>query len=76
MKKDNLESTTKLLRVIVALLLRQSHQGLHQDVLSLREQIKILDDIGLKPAEIAGIVGRSNIYISKELSLFRAKKNK
>ena len=70
MKKNNLESTNKLLRVIVALLLRQSHEG----VLSLREQIKILDNVGLKPAEIAGIVGRSNTYISKELSLCKTKK--
>jgi hypothetical protein len=37
------------------------------DTFTLRQQIEILNDLGLKPLEIAEILGRSNIYINKEL---------
>jgi hypothetical protein len=67
MNKDTQESTNRLLRVIVALLLRRKDE----DTLTLRQQIEILNDLGLKPLEIAEILGRSNIYINKELSELR-----
>jgi hypothetical protein len=67
MDKNELESTNKLLRVIVALLLRRKDE----QVLTLRQQIEILDDLGIKPAEIAEILGRTNTYINKELSGIR-----
>ena len=47
MENNQLESTNKLLKVIIALLLRRRDQ----DILTLREQIKILDNIGLKSKE-------------------------
>jgi len=73
MDNNELESTNKLLRVIVALLLRKKEQN----TLTLRQQIEILNDLGLKPLEIAGILGRNNIYINKELSeLRKSRKNK
>jgi len=61
------ESTNRLLKVIVALLLRRS-EG---ETATLREQITVLDSLGLKPAEIADILGRSNTYVSKELTGIR-----
>lgn len=64
MENYQLESTNKLLKVMVALLLRQRNR----EILTLREQIGILSDLGLKTKEIAEILGRSNNYISKELS--------
>ncbi|MCX6722580.1 MAG: hypothetical protein NT094_00755 [Candidatus Staskawiczbacteria bacterium] len=67
MDNNTLESTNKLLRVIVALLLKRKDP----DKLTLRQQIEILSDLGLKPLEIAEIIGRSNIYINKELSELR-----
>lgn len=67
MDNNTLESTNKLLRVIVALLLKRKDT----DTLTLRQQIEILNDLGLKPLEIAEILGRSNIYINKELSGLR-----
>jgi len=67
MDKDPLESTNKLLRVIVALLIKRKDH----DILTLRQQIEILNDLGLKPLEIAEILGRTNIYINKELSELR-----
>lgn len=63
----NNESTNKLLRVIVALLLRRGDE----QTLTLRQQIEILGDLGIKPAEIAEILGRNNTYINKELSGIR-----
>ena len=64
MDKNELQSTNKLLRVIVALLLRRKDEK----TLTLRQQIEILSDLGIKPAEIAEILGRTNTYINKELS--------
>ena len=73
MDKDTLESTNKLLRVIVALLLKRKDT----DTFTLRQQIEILNDLGLKPLEIAEIIGRSNIYINKELfELRKSRKQK
>lgn len=67
MDKNDLQSTNKLLRVIVALLLRRKDER----TLTLRQQIEILSDLGIKPAEIAEILGRTNTYINKELSGIR-----
>ena len=73
MDNNTLESTNKLLRVIVALLLKRKDA----DTLTLRQQIEILNDLGLKPLEIAEILGRSNIYINKELfELRKSRKHK
>lgn len=73
MDNKELESTNKLLQVIVALLLKRKEQN----TLTLRQQIEILNDLGLKPLEIAEILGRNNIYINKELSeLRKSRKNK
>lgn len=67
MDKNEIQSTNKLLRVIVALLLRRKDE----QTLTLRQQIDILNDLGIKPAEIAEILGRTNTYINKELSGIR-----
>lgn len=72
MSNSTLESTNKLLRVIIALLLRRKEER----ALTLRQQIEILDDLGVKPAEIAEILGRTNIYINKELSVIRKSRKK
>jgi hypothetical protein len=61
------ESTNRLLRVIVALLVKRKDH----DTLTLKQQIEVLNDLGLKPLEIAEILGRSNIYVNKELSELR-----
>jgi hypothetical protein len=72
MNNDALESTNKLLGVIVALLLR----GKNDERLTLRQQIEILYDLRLKPSEIAQILGRTNIYVNKELSGIRKGRKK
>jgi len=69
---DETASTKKLLGVIVALLLR----GKADEVLSLRQQIETLSDLGLRPSEIADILGRTATYVNKELSGIRRSRRK
>jgi prolipoprotein diacylglyceryltransferase len=67
MDRNTLESTNKLLMVMISLMLRQKvDQGP-----TLRQQIEILSDLGIKPAEIAEILGRNGTYVNKELSGIR-----
>ena len=73
MDKDALESTNRLLKVIVGLLVRVKSE---EPVLSLRQRIDVLHDLGLKPVEIAEILGRTNTYVNKELSGIRASRKK
>ena len=63
----DLESTNRLLKVVIALLLRREEKS----VQTLRQQIGILDDLGLRPAEIAEIIGRTSNYVNKELASIR-----
>lgn len=67
MERNTLESTNRLLKVIIALLLREKREH----TLKLKQQIEILNDLGLRPTEIAEILGRSSTYINKELSGIR-----
>ena len=61
------ESTDRLLRVIVALLVRQK-EG---DGTSLKRQVEILSDLGMRPVEIAETLGRTPTHVSKELAGIR-----
>ena len=67
MDEKALQSTNKLLKVIVALLLR----GKNEETPNVRQQIEILHDLGLKPFEVADILGRSSTHVNKELSGIR-----
>ena len=67
MEINSLQSTNKLLMVIIALLLRRKDA----EILTLRQQIELLTDLGIRPAEIAEILGRTNSYVNKELSGIR-----
>lgn len=63
---NDTESTNRLLKVMIALMLR------HDDsALSLKQQIEVLSDLGMKPIEIAETLGKSGTYINKELSGIR-----
>jgi len=65
--ETDIKSTNKLLKVIIALLLRNESV----EDRSLRDQIMLLADLGLKPIDISEIIGRTNKYVSKELSHVR-----
>ena len=69
MDKNEQRLTNKLLSVIVSLLIRRKEE----ETLTLRQQVEILSGLGIKPAEIAEILGRTNTYINKELSGIRKK---
>jgi hypothetical protein len=65
-------STNKLLGVMIALLLRLGQDGPP----SLKQQIETLSDLGLRPSEIASILGRSSTHVNKELTGIRKGKKK
>ena len=69
MEKELLKSINKKLEIVIALLLHIRLQSTERPY--LREQIKVLDDLGVKPKDIANILGRSNNFINKELSELR-----
>ena len=60
-------STDRLLMVIIGLLVRQGEE----QMASLRRQVEILSNLGLRPVDIAEILGKSSAYVNKELSGLR-----
>jgi hypothetical protein len=70
MTPDPMESTNKLLKVIIAVLIRGGEKQI-----PLKQQIETLSNLGLRPVEIAEILGKTATHISKELSGIR-KQNK
>lgn len=70
MDNNELQSINKMLKVMVALMLERKEETKNK----LREQIQALDNLGLKPPEIAAILNRSGIYVRKELSGIRKHK--
>lgn len=74
MNEKTLQETNKLLKVMIALLVRSN---MADKIASMREQISILSGLGLQPSNIAEILGRSGNYVNKELSeLRKINKNK
>lgn len=69
MTKSPTEDTNRLLRIIIGLLIRR--EATNTVSLSLRERVALLSDLGLAPAEIAEILGRSGNYVNKELADIR-----
>jgi hypothetical protein len=67
MDEETLDSTNRLLRVIIALLVRRKDE----QTLTLKQQIEMLNDLGIRPAEMAQILGKTSTHINKELSGIR-----
>jgi hypothetical protein len=67
---DSTESTNRLLRVIISLLLRRDGE----QSLSLKQQIETLHRLNIRPTEIAQILGRTPTHVNKELSGLRKSK--
>jgi hypothetical protein len=63
---DESESTNQLLRIIIALLFEQSDR-----FPQLKQKIDFLDRSGMRPADIAKVVGRTGTHVSKELAGIR-----
>jgi len=70
MAGESLDTTNKLLKVIIGLLLRPKSDM----ALTLKEQIEILDRLGLRPIEIAEVLGKTNTHVTKELAGIRKKR--
>jgi DNA-binding CsgD family transcriptional regulator len=68
-ENEQLIELNKRLGVIVALLLRSLPKS--TDSLSLRDQIQLLSELGVRPKDIADILGRTPTYVSKELTTLR-----
>jgi hypothetical protein len=68
---DNLDlaSTNRLLKVIIALMLRPKDDR----PMSLKQQIEVLYGLDIRPSEIAEILARKPGHINKELSGIRKK---
>jgi hypothetical protein len=64
----------KRLGVVIALLLKGLPVG--REGLSLRDQVQLLDELGMRPRDIAEILGRTQGYVSKELVTIRKPKKK
>ena len=66
---EQLVELNKKMGVVIALLLR----SVSRDILALplKEQIAILDGLGVRPVEMASIVGKKPGHISKELVSIR-----
>jgi len=65
-------STDRLLKVIVALLVRQPDK----ELAPLKKQIEILSNLGMRPVEIAETLGRTQTHINKELAGIRKSSKK
>ncbi|GMP01622.1 hypothetical protein TM239_29100 [Bradyrhizobium sp. TM239] len=71
MTLDPLESTNRLLKVIIAVLIRGG-----DNPMPLKQQIETLNGLGLRPIEIAEILGKTSTHINKELSGLRKRARK
>lgn len=70
---QQLQELNKNMQIVIALLLRSISRD--TNTLPLKEQIAILDGLGIRPIAIAGIVGKTQSHVSKELvSIRRAAK--
>lgn len=66
---DQLVELNKKMGVVISLLLRSVSRD--TAVLPLKEQIAILDGLGVRPVDIAVIVGRTPGHVNKELVTIR-----
>lgn len=72
MTASEFESTNRLLRVIIALMLRPRDDN----TMSLKQQIEVLYSLGIGPSEISEILGKTPGHINKELSVSGIRKRK
>jgi len=66
---DLLEELNNRLGVIISLLFRILPQD--KPSISVKEQVEILNNLGLRPKDIAAILGRTHGHVNKELAGIR-----
>ena len=67
--KEGFNELNKRLGVVISLILRLIPKD--GGGISLKEQVRILDDLGMRPRDIAKILGRTQPHINKELAGLR-----
>lgn len=72
LSNELLTELNKRIGVMISLLLRIVQQ--EKSSISLKDQVRILDNLGLRPRDIAAILGRTPTYINKELVGIRKQK--
>lgn len=70
--KALLEQLNQKIDVVAALLLRLVPRNV--EGLSLKEQIRLLDGLSIRPVDIAKMVGKSSGHVNKELVSIRREK--
>ena len=69
MNKDEFPALMKRLDICIALLLQiVERKG---SKLSAKDQIRTLHSLGLRPVEIASVLGKTQSYVNKELAGIR-----
>jgi hypothetical protein len=68
-ERNELFEVNKRLGVVIALLLKAIPKA--NDAMSLRDQIQLLSELGVRPKDIAEILGRTQTYVGKELANLR-----
>ena len=74
MSEADIREINERLGVIIALLAKAIPKA--SDGIALREQIGLLSDLGMRPKDIAEILGRTQTYVGKELAGLRKGKDK
>ena len=74
MDNQQFEAINKNMRVMIAIQLKSLDRGGKE--LSLRDQIGLLNDLGVRPVDIAGILNRNPRFINKELNFIKKSKVK
>lgn len=67
-----LNELNKRIGVMISLLLRIVQQ--EKSSINLKDQVRILDNLNLRPRDIAAILGRTSSHINKELAGIRKSK--
>ena len=76
MENENmhLKELNKRVGVMISLLLKMIPQ--ERDRINLKEQVEILDGLGMRPRDIAEILNRTPGHVNKELAGIRKGKKK
>jgi len=71
---DVLSEINRRLGIVIALLLKALPK--EEGTMSLRDQVRLLSELGVRPKDIADILGRTQTYVGKELAGLRKKRAK
>jgi len=69
MDEPQIQEITKRLDVLISLVLQTIQRDGHS--ISLRGQVNLLSELGLRPVEIAKILGKTQTFVNKELTGLR-----